>query len=62
MAQYGEMQFIGAKMAIEQINKAGGVNGAQLEGVVYDLSLIHISMCIRDSPFPTAFAHSTATR
>lgn len=36
VAQYGEMQFIGAKMAIEQINKAGGVNGAQLEGVVYD--------------------------
>ena len=36
VAQYGEMQFIGAKMAIEQINKAGGVNGQQLEGVVYD--------------------------
>ncbi|MBM7060521.1 branched-chain amino acid ABC transporter substrate-binding protein [Pseudomonas sp. UL073] len=36
VAQYGEMQFIGAKMAIEQINKAGGVNGKQLEGVVYD--------------------------
>ncbi len=36
VAQYGDMQFIGAKMAIEQINKAGGVNGAQLEGVVYD--------------------------
>ncbi|WAJ36201.1 branched-chain amino acid ABC transporter substrate-binding protein [Pseudomonas sp. GOM7] len=36
VAQYGEMQFIGAKMAIEQINKAGGVDGAQLEGVVYD--------------------------
>ena len=36
VAQYGEMQFIGAKMAIEQINKAGGVNGAMLEGVVYD--------------------------
>ncbi|MDH1264379.1 MULTISPECIES: branched-chain amino acid ABC transporter substrate-binding protein [unclassified Pseudomonas] len=36
VAQYGEMQFIGAQMAIEQINKAGGVNGAQLEGVVYD--------------------------
>ena len=34
VAQYGEMQFIGAKMAIEQINKAGGVNGAMLEGVV----------------------------
>lgn len=36
VAQYGEMQFIGAKMAIEQINKAGGVNGAMLEAVVYD--------------------------
>src|SRR3989344_412330 len=36
VAQYGEMQFIGAKMAIEQINRAGGVNGQQLEGVVYD--------------------------
>jgi branched-chain amino acid transport system substrate-binding protein len=36
VAQYGEMQFVGAKMAIEQINKAGGVNGSMLEGVVYD--------------------------
>lgn len=36
VAQYGEMQFVGAKMAIEQINKAGGVDGAMLEGVVYD--------------------------
>jgi branched-chain amino acid transport system substrate-binding protein len=36
VAQYGEMQFVGANMAIEQINKAGGVDGAQLEGVVYD--------------------------
>ncbi|MDG9929654.1 MULTISPECIES: branched-chain amino acid ABC transporter substrate-binding protein [Pseudomonas] len=36
VAQYGEMQFIGAQMAIEQINKAGGVNGALLEGVKYD--------------------------
>ncbi len=36
VAQYGEMQFVGARMAIEQINKAGGVKGAQLEGVVYD--------------------------
>ncbi|NLE75956.1 MAG: leucine ABC transporter subunit substrate-binding protein LivK, partial [Chloroflexi bacterium] len=25
VAQYGEMQFVGARMAIEQINKAGGV-------------------------------------
>lgn len=36
VAQYGEMQFVGAQMAIEQINKAGGVNGAMLEGVIYD--------------------------
>jgi len=36
VAQYGEMQFIGAKMAIERINQAGGVGGQRLEGVVYD--------------------------
>ena len=36
VAQYGDMQFMGAKMAIEQINKAGGVNGKQLEAKVYD--------------------------
>ncbi|MCW7554550.1 branched-chain amino acid ABC transporter substrate-binding protein [Endozoicomonas gorgoniicola] len=36
VAQYGDMQFTGAKMAIEQINKAGGVNGKQLEAVVFD--------------------------
>ncbi|WBA85645.1 branched-chain amino acid ABC transporter substrate-binding protein [Endozoicomonas sp. GU-1] len=36
VAQYGDMQFIGAKMAIEQINQAGGVNGKELEGVVFD--------------------------
>lgn len=36
VAQYGDMQFMGAKMAIEQINKAGGVDGKKLEGVVYD--------------------------
>ena len=36
VAQYGEMQFVGAEMAIEQINKAGGVNGQKLEGVHYD--------------------------
>ncbi len=36
VAQYGDMQFVGAKMAIEQINKAGGVNGKELEAVVYD--------------------------
>ncbi len=36
VAQYGDMQFVGAKMAVEQINRAGGVNGKQLEAVVYD--------------------------
>ncbi len=36
VAQYGDMQMIGAKMAIEKINEAGGVNGNKLEGVVYD--------------------------
>lgn len=36
VAQYGDMQFTGANMAIEMINKAGGVNGAQLQGVVFD--------------------------
>ncbi|MFH3833228.1 ABC transporter substrate-binding protein, partial [Acinetobacter baumannii] len=36
VAQYGDMQRAGALMAIEQLNKAGGVNGAQLEGVIYD--------------------------
>lgn len=36
VAQYGEMQFVGAEMAIEQINKAGGINGQKLEGVHYD--------------------------
>lgn len=36
VAQYGDMEFIGAQMAIEQINKAGGVKGKQLEGVIYD--------------------------
>ncbi len=36
VAQYGDMQFIGAEMAIEQINKKGGVNGEKLVGVKYD--------------------------
>lgn len=36
VAQYGDMQFVGAKMAIERINAAGGVNGSQLEGVIFD--------------------------
>ena len=36
VAQYGDMQMIGAKMAIQKINEAGGVNGNTLEAVVYD--------------------------
>ena len=36
VAQYGDMQSMGALMAIEQINKAGGVNGSTLEAVTYD--------------------------
>ncbi|MBB3102297.1 branched-chain amino acid ABC transporter substrate-binding protein [Azomonas macrocytogenes] len=36
LTQYGDMQFNGSKMAVEQINKAGGVDGKQLEGIVYD--------------------------
>ncbi|WP_027848831.1 branched-chain amino acid ABC transporter substrate-binding protein [Marinospirillum minutulum] len=36
VAQYGDMQFTGAQMAIKRINAQGGVNGKMLEGVVYD--------------------------
>jgi branched-chain amino acid transport system substrate-binding protein len=36
VAEYGVMQFNGAKMAIEQINAKGGVDGKQLEAVEYD--------------------------
>jgi len=36
VAQYGDMQKIGALMAIDQINAAGGVNGMMLESVIYD--------------------------
>ena len=36
VAQYGDMQFAGAEMAIARINQAGGVDGRQLEGVRYD--------------------------
>ncbi|MDD2104444.1 branched-chain amino acid ABC transporter substrate-binding protein [Pseudomonas putida] len=36
VAQYGDMQFSGAKMAVEQINAKGGVNGKSLEAVEYD--------------------------
>ena len=36
VAEYGTMQFNGAKMAIEQINAKGGVDGKMLEAVEYD--------------------------
>ncbi|GAA0694981.1 branched-chain amino acid ABC transporter substrate-binding protein [Marinobacterium maritimum] len=36
VAQYGDMQKIGALMAIDKINEAGGINGMTLEGVIYD--------------------------
>ncbi|QSP95033.1 branched-chain amino acid ABC transporter substrate-binding protein [Marinobacter salinisoli] len=36
VAQYGDMQFSGARMAIEQINANGGVMGEQLVAVEYD--------------------------
>lgn len=36
VAQYGDMQMTGAKMAIERINATGGVNGQKLEAVVID--------------------------
>lgn len=36
VAQYGDMQFSGARMAIERINAAGGVMGEQLVAVEYD--------------------------
>ena len=36
VAQYGDMQFMGAKMAVEQINKAGGVDGKMLKAEIFD--------------------------
>jgi branched-chain amino acid transport system substrate-binding protein len=36
VAQYGDMQFSGARMAIQQINENGGVLGEKLVGVEYD--------------------------
>ncbi len=36
VGQYGEMQMSGAKMAVEQINAKGGVNGMKLEAVLMD--------------------------
>lgn len=34
--QYGDMQMIGAQMAVEQINAKGGVDGKKLEAVLMD--------------------------
>lgn len=36
VSQYGDMQMTGGQMAIQRINAAGGVNGKQLEAVIYD--------------------------
>lgn len=36
VAQYGDMQVAGVRMAVEQINAAGGVLGRQLEAVILD--------------------------
>ena len=36
VAQYGDMQKVGVLAAIDDINAAGGINGMQLEGVIYD--------------------------
>jgi len=36
VAQYGDMEFIGARMAVSQINRAGGINGDMLEAVEMD--------------------------
>ena len=36
VAQYGDMEFTGAKQAIADINAKGGVNGNKLVGVEYD--------------------------
>ena len=36
VGQYGDMQMVGARMAVEQINAKGGVGGKQLEAVLLD--------------------------
>jgi branched-chain amino acid transport system substrate-binding protein len=36
VGQYGEMQMMGARMAVEQINAQGGVSGRKLEAVLMD--------------------------
>jgi branched-chain amino acid transport system substrate-binding protein len=36
VAQYGDMEFSGVRVAVEMLNKAGGIKGKQIEAVVYD--------------------------
>jgi branched-chain amino acid transport system substrate-binding protein len=36
VAAYGQASVVGIKMAVEEINKAGGINGMQIELVEYD--------------------------
>ena len=36
VASYGQAEQAGAKMAADEINAAGGINGKQIELVVYD--------------------------
>jgi branched-chain amino acid transport system substrate-binding protein len=36
VAQYGEMQFTGALMAVERMNEAGGINGRPIEVSIFD--------------------------
>lgn len=36
VAQYGDMEFTGGLMAVEQINAAGGIKGKKLEAIKYD--------------------------
>lgn len=45
VAQYGDIVRTGAMAAIDAINKAGGVNGAKLQGVVYDDACDPVSRC-----------------
>ncbi|MBP8173212.1 MAG: branched-chain amino acid ABC transporter substrate-binding protein [Aeromonadaceae bacterium] len=36
VAQYGDMEFAGGKLAVEEINKSGGIAGKKIEAVLYD--------------------------
>lgn len=36
VAQYGDMEFAGGTLAVEEINKAGGIAGKKIEAVLYD--------------------------